>query len=58
LPALPSGNISFLDGIPPTGTKLWTNISANASKLGPNSELNIMNEPVKRSLYFYFGLPE
>jgi hypothetical protein len=58
LPRLPSGDISFLDGIPPTGTKLWTNIYANASKLGPNSELNHFDKPVKRSLYFYFGLTE
>ncbi len=58
LPELPKGDISFLDGIPPTGTKLWTRISANASKLGPNSDLNSMKKPVKRTLYFYFGLPE
>lgn len=58
LPELPSGDISFLDGIPPTGTKLWTNIYPNASKYGPSGELNTMEQPVKRKLYFYFGLPE
>jgi len=58
LPRLPSGDISFLDGIPPTGIKLWTNIYPDASKMGPDGELNRMDKPVKRKLYFYFGLPE
>jgi beta-galactosidase/beta-glucuronidase len=57
-PPLPKGNISFLDGIPPTGTKLATNIETRTSKLGPQSELNRMDTPIKRTLYFYFGLPE
>ncbi|MFB6341052.1 glycoside hydrolase family 2 protein [Saccharicrinis sp. FJH62] len=58
LPRLPKGDISFLDGIPPTGTKLWINISMNTERLGPSGELNVMQKPVKRKLYFYFGLPQ
>ncbi len=57
-PSLPEGNISFLDNIPPLGTKLALNISANTRNLGPAGELNKVNGPVKRTLYFYFGLPE
>lgn len=55
-PALPSGNISFLDGIPPVGTKLAMGISNDTKSLGPAGELNKMEKPVKRTLYFYFGL--
>ena len=57
-PELPVGNISFLDAIPPIGTKLALNISYNTSALGPNSEPNKMNGTKKRTLYFYFGLPK
>jgi len=55
-PALPIGNISFLDGIPPLGTKLAMGISNDTKSLGPAGELNTMPEPIKRTLYFYFGL--
>ena len=55
-PALPAGNISFLDGIPPVGTKLAMGISNDTWNLGPEGKLNVMEEPVKRTLYFYFGL--
>ena len=55
-PVLPIGDISFLDGIPPVGTKLAMGISNNTAALGPAGELNKMNKPVKRTLYFYFGL--
>ncbi len=55
-PALPVGNISFLDGIPPLGTKLAMGISNDTWNLGPAGELNTMDKPVKRTLYFYFGL--
>lgn len=58
LPELPAGDITFLDAIPPTGTKLWIKISSNTKKLGPNSELSLIDKPIKRRLYFYFGLPE
>jgi hypothetical protein len=57
-PELPVGNISFLDCIPPMGTKLAFNISANTSALGPQSEPAKINGPIKRTLYFYFGLPK
>ncbi|MEO7309706.1 MAG: glycoside hydrolase family 2 TIM barrel-domain containing protein [Chitinophagaceae bacterium] len=57
-PELPVGNISFLDCIPAIGTKLALNISYNTSGLGPQSEPTKINGPVKRTLYFYFGLPK
>ncbi len=57
-PVLPNGNISFLDAIPPIGTKLALNISYNTSQLGPQSEPTKINKPIKRTLYFYFGLPK
>ena len=57
-PVLPIGNISFLDAIPPIGTKLALNISYNTSALGPQSEPTKINGPIKRTLYFYFGLPK
>jgi hypothetical protein len=58
LPALPPGNISFLDCIPPIGSKLATNITANAAIYGPQSELARMPGTIQRTLYFYFGLPK
>jgi hypothetical protein len=57
-PDLPVGNISFLDCIPPVGTKLALNISYNTSALGPQSEPTKINGATKRVLYFYFGLPK
>jgi len=57
-PALPVGNLSFLETIPPLGTKLALNIDANTKNLGPNSELNHVSGPSKRTLYFFFGLPK
>jgi hypothetical protein len=57
-PELPTGNLSFLDAIPPIGTKLALNISANTRNLGPQSEPNKINGSTKRTLYFYFGLPK
>lgn len=57
-PELPKGNISFLDCIPPIGTKLAMNISANTKQLGPQSELTKISGSTKRTLYFYFGLPK
>jgi len=55
-PLLPTGDISFLDGIPPVGTKLAMGISNDTWNLGPAGELNKMDNPIKRTLYFYFGL--
>ncbi|QJD94879.1 glycoside hydrolase family 2 [Mucilaginibacter robiniae] len=57
-PALPAGDISFLDRIPPIGGKLAFNISNNTTALGPLSEPNKVNGLTKRTLYFYFGLPK
>lgn len=57
-PALPPGNLSFLDAIPPLGTKLALNIDTNTAHLGPSGELNTISGTQKRSLWFYFGLPK
>lgn len=56
-PALPPGNISFLDCIPPMGTKLATNLNTNTASLGPQSEQTNLSMPVTRTLFFYFGTP-
>jgi hypothetical protein len=57
-PELPVGNISFLDCIPPIGTKLATGLTTNTSVYGPMSEPNHVSGTHKRTLYFYFGLPK
>ena len=57
-PELPIGNISFLDCIPPIGSKLALNINYNTSALGPKSEPTKIISPIKRTLYFYFGSPK
>lgn len=57
-PSLPSGDISFLDKIPPVAGKLALNINYNTASLGPLSEPNKISGTTKRTLYFYFGLPK
>ncbi|WP_437921088.1 glycoside hydrolase family 2 TIM barrel-domain containing protein [Sphingobacterium sp. LRF_L2] len=57
-PKLPQGNISFLDAIPPIGTKLAMGINSKAEVNGPAGELSTFDKPLKRTLYFYFGLPK
>jgi hypothetical protein len=57
-PVLPAGDISFLDNIPPIGTKLAFGLNNDTSSLGPLGEPNKVKGITKRSLYFYFGLPE
>lgn len=57
-PEIPVGNISFLDCIPPIGTKLATGLTTNTRVYGPQSELNHLNGNKKRTLYFYFGMPK
>ncbi|MBC7946306.1 MAG: glycoside hydrolase family 2 [Chitinophagaceae bacterium] len=57
-PELPVGNISFLDAIPPIGTKLAVGLTTNTRVYGPQSELNHLKGSSKRTLYFYFGLPK
>jgi hypothetical protein len=56
-PELPAGDISFLDRIPPVGTKFGVS-TQNVTALGPGSELNKMNGSIRRTLYFFFGSPE
>jgi len=57
-PEIPIGDISFLDCIPPIGTKLATGLTTNTRVYGPQSELNHLSGSKKRTLYFYFGLPK
>jgi hypothetical protein len=57
-PEIPLGNISFLDCIPPIGTKLAMGLTTNTRVYGPQSELNHVSGSKKRTLYFYFGLPK
>ena len=57
-PEIPVGNISYLDCIPPIGTKLATGLTTNTKVYGPMSELNHLNGSKKRTLHFYFGLPK
>ena len=55
-PALPIGNFSFLDAIPPIGTKLALNLDNNTKNLGPLSEANHLSGPTRRTLYLFFGI--
>ena len=50
-PAYAEGNIGFLDGISPIGTKFQA-----ANKLGPQSQLNMQLNytPIKGTLWFEF----
>lgn len=58
-PDLPVGDISFLDAIPPIGTKLALNMTTDTKGLGPKSELNRLDgKLVERQVYFYFGTPK
>ena len=57
-PQLPVGNISFLDCIPPIGTKLAMGVTSNAAVYGPQGEMNHLSGLKQRTLYFYFGLPK
>jgi len=58
-PNLPIGDISFLDAIPPIGTKLALNMTTDTKGLGPKSELNHLDgNVVERRVYFYFGTPK
>lgn len=57
-PEIPTGNISFLDCIPPIGTKLAMGLTTNTRVYGPQSELNHVSGTKKRTLFFYFGMPK
>jgi Beta-galactosidase/beta-glucuronidase len=56
-PRLPGGNISFLDRIPAIGSNLKTGAGNDVSNMGPSSEPNVLDGPLERTLYFYFGTP-
>lgn len=53
-PPLPVGDISFLDCIPPIGTKMSKRINTKVHLLGPQSQLNKINTTITRTLTFYF----
>ncbi len=57
-PEMPAGDISFMDAIPPTGTKPNGSGSDNVSGYGPASQFTKFDGPVKHTLWFYFGLPQ
>ncbi|MBC7915857.1 MAG: glycoside hydrolase family 2 [Pyrinomonadaceae bacterium] len=57
-PLLPVGDLSFLDAIPPMGSKLALGVSPNPRNLGPLGELNHLSGTKKRTLLFYFGTPK
>lgn len=57
-PELPAGDVSFLDAIPPVGSKLAMGINNRPQVYGPAGELFVMDKPVHRTLYFYFGIPK
>lgn len=56
-PPLPVGDISFLEGIPPIGTKLAMGVTSNAAVYGQMGEPNRFNGPLRRTLYIHFGMP-
>jgi len=55
-PALPPGNLSFLDAIPPTGTKMSTNLNAGPETTGPQGAPNRMEGNYTHTLWFDFGI--
>jgi hypothetical protein len=57
-PELPSGDISFLDCIPPLGSKLATGLTTDASVYGPEGKLTELSGIKKHTLWFYFGVPD
>jgi hypothetical protein len=57
-PELPVGDISFLDCIPPLGSKLAMGLTTDASVYGPAGKLTEMSGVKKHKLWFYFGVPD
>jgi hypothetical protein len=55
-PALPPGDLSFLDAIPPTGTKMSTNLNAGPETTGPQGAPNRMDGSHTHTLWFDFGI--
>jgi beta-galactosidase/beta-glucuronidase len=57
-PELPVGDISFLDCIPPVGSKLAMGLTTDASVYGPAGRLTEINGIKKHKIWFYFGIPQ
>jgi len=57
-PTLPAGDISFLDHIPPTGTRMAISINQRPGGLGAMSQPNNVDGTFTRKLFFYFGYPD
>lgn len=57
-PELPPGDISFLDCIPPVGSKLATGLTTDASVYGPAGKPTEMSGLKEHKLWFYFGIPD
>jgi Beta-galactosidase/beta-glucuronidase len=57
-PELPPGDISFLDCIPPVGSKLAMGLTTDASVYGPAGKPTEMSGLKKHTLWFYFGIPD
>ncbi len=55
-PDLPAGDLSFMDAIPPIGTKMSTRINAGAESTGPQGAPNELNGTFSHTLYFDFGI--
>ena len=55
-PELPPGDISFLDCIPPVGSKLAMGLTTDASVYGPAGKPTEMTGLKKHKLWFYFGI--
>ncbi|HER09285.1 MAG TPA: glycoside hydrolase family 2, partial [Bacteroides sp.] len=55
-PPLPPGDLSFLDAIPPIGTKMSTGLNASAASTGPSGMLNALDGTFEHTLYFNFGI--
>ena len=57
-PELPTGDISFLDGIPPIGTKLAMGISNDTWNLGSIWRVECHGETCKKNTLFLFRITE
>jgi hypothetical protein len=55
-PPLPPGDISFIDAIPPVGTKMSTKLNASARSTGPQGFPNELDGIVTHTIYFNFGI--
>jgi len=55
-PPLPPGDLSFLDAIPPIGTKMSTGLNASAESTGPSGLPNSLDGTFEHTLYFNFGI--